>query len=89
MDLNELRKQIDDIDRQIVSLYEERMALALKIGELKAAAGLPIHDPAREAEKIAAVQGMAGSEFTREELTKLYKQIFATSRKYQKVRAKV
>ena len=35
MDLLELREQIDAIDRQIVSLYEQRMEICGRVAEYK------------------------------------------------------
>ena len=35
IDLSELRNQIDDIDRQIVDLYEKRMAVSSQVAEYK------------------------------------------------------
>ena len=35
MDLGQLRERIDDIDKQIVSLYEERMDVSRQVAEYK------------------------------------------------------
>ena len=35
MDLGDLRKQIDSVDEQIVSLYEERMDICKHVAEVK------------------------------------------------------
>ena len=39
MDLLELRNQIDDIDQQIVSLYEKRMDICKQVAEYKIETG--------------------------------------------------
>ncbi len=49
--IEELRKQIDDIDRELVQKLNARAELALKIRVLKAQSDLPLYDPGRE-EKI-------------------------------------
>lgn len=47
--LDELRRRIDALDDQILSLLEERARLALEVGKAKAARGeAPFYDPARE-----------------------------------------
>lgn len=46
------RKRIDEIDRKIIALLEERVKEAKKIGEIKKSKGKPIHDPEREKEVI-------------------------------------
>ena len=47
MDMNEYRKQIDEIDTQLTELFQKRMDTAAKIAEYKKANGMPIFDPAR------------------------------------------
>ena len=51
-ELAALRRGIEEIDRQIISLIGERLALAQRTGDLKREAGRPILDAAREAEVI-------------------------------------
>jgi len=43
------RDEIERIDRQIVGLIAERVAVARRVGPLKQALGMPILDPPREA----------------------------------------
>ena len=38
-DLDELRKQIDTVDRQIIDLFNERIAISRKIGNAKRLTG--------------------------------------------------
>ncbi|MCI0515425.1 chorismate mutase [candidate division KSB1 bacterium] len=46
--LIELRQEIDQLDQQLLSLLNQRAALALKIGAEKIQQNLPILAPARE-----------------------------------------
>jgi len=82
MDLNTYRKEIDQIDDQIVRLFQERMDVAAKIAEYKKAQGMPILQPAREREKLTEV-----SEKSREDMQSymrvLYSLLFELSRTYQ------
>ena len=48
MSLEDLRKQIDELDTRIVKLIAERMAVTRDIGKEKMEAGKPIEDKARE-----------------------------------------
>src|ERR1035441_815455 len=48
MTLEELREQIDVLDRQLVELLSERARAAIMIGHLKAATSLPVYEPVRE-----------------------------------------
>jgi len=48
MTLEELRTQIDELDRQLVALLSQRAETALEAGRLKVSTSLPIYEPARE-----------------------------------------
>jgi chorismate mutase len=55
-ELDELRAQIDEVDRAIVGLLNERARLALEAGRLKAAQGRDgVRDPEREREVLLRV----------------------------------
>jgi chorismate mutase len=48
MDIAEWRKKIDDLDRKLVELLNERAQCAHEIGKLKRNSGMPIYEPDRE-----------------------------------------
>ena len=48
MTIEELRIQIDELDRQLVELLSERARAAQTIGRMKAATSLPVYEPDRE-----------------------------------------
>lgn len=83
MDLEKLRTQIDDIDRQIVGLYEKRMEICEQVAEYKIENGKKVFDKAREEAKLAGVRSMAHTDFNRHGITELYEQIMSMSRKLQ------
>ena len=60
--LADSRGQIDTIDQQVVTLINQRAAIVKKIGQIKAAAGLPISVPSREQQVLERVSrnGSAG-----------------------------
>ena len=47
-DLKQLRQQINDIDQEMVKLFERRMKVSSKIGQFKKENNLPIYDKKRE-----------------------------------------
>ncbi len=61
-ELKQLREKIDAIDGQLLDLFVARQRTAGEIGAYKASKGLPLHDPAREAEVIGRVRAAAGEE---------------------------
>ena len=81
--LQELRGQLDEIDAQIVELYQKRMDVCNKVGEYKVAAGRKVFDKQREQEKLAAVTAGVTNEFYKKGLTELYEQLMSMSRKLQ------
>jgi chorismate mutase-like protein len=52
MSLSAWRRRIDEIDRKLVELLNERSHCALEIGKLKQQANLPLYQPDREREVI-------------------------------------
>ncbi|WP_413283817.1 bifunctional chorismate mutase/prephenate dehydrogenase [Vibrio sp. MA40-2] len=54
VELNELREQIDEVDKQMIDLLVRRLALVEKVGEVKSEHGLPIYAPDREAAMLAS-----------------------------------
>ncbi|MGI6174241.1 MAG: bifunctional chorismate mutase/prephenate dehydratase [Christensenellales bacterium] len=63
MDLEVLRRQIDEIDEKIVTLYKARMETSAAIAECKRENALPVYDPSRERKLLYSVSEMAGEEF--------------------------
>ena len=55
--LEELRKQIDEIDEQIVSLLAKRMNVAKAVGQLKNKNNMPIVDKSRWQKVIKSKKG--------------------------------
>lgn len=58
-ELNELRVEIERIDRTMIDLIAERVRLARRVGEAKHRAGLPTLDPAREAAVVRRAGALA------------------------------
>ena len=58
-ELLRLRASIDNMDAALVHLLAERFKVTQRVGELKAAHGLPPADPEREARQIARLRALA------------------------------
>jgi chorismate mutase len=52
MTLSDWRRRIDDIDRKLVQLLNERSHCALEIGKIKQEQKLPLYQPDREREVL-------------------------------------
>lgn len=58
-ELQQLRDSIDNIDAALVHLLAERFKCTRRVGEFKAASGLPPGDPDREAVQIERLRSLA------------------------------
>lgn len=83
MDLQQLRQRIDEIDAQIVDLYENRMDICSQVAEYKIETGKKVFDRCREQEKLAKVKAMTHNEFNSHGVEELFEQIMSMSRKLQ------
>ena len=84
MTLEELRDQIDILDRQLVELLSERARAAQRIGYLKAATSLPVYEPAREKVIYANVRAANKGPLPDIELTHIYERIIDVMRALQR-----
>ncbi len=69
-DLDALRARIREVDEELVRLVGERRSLVLRIGEAKAAEGLPVLDPAQEARVVRRAAALARELEVDEELVR-------------------
>lgn len=83
MDLQECRKELDDIDRQIVELFEKRMRVCGDVAEYKISVGKAVYDGAREQQKLDAVSGLSHGEYNKIAVRELFSQMMTISRRYQ------
>ena len=82
MRLDELRAQIDQIDDELLHLFEARMHLAVQVAAYKKERGLPVLDRKREMEKLELLIKQVSSELE-PYAEELYETLFALSRRYQ------
>ncbi len=82
-DLSKCRSEIDEIDRQLVELYEKRMEVSEKVAAYKIATGKKVLDQEREKQKLEVVQALAGNDFNKHGVKELFEQIMTMSRKKQ------
>lgn len=83
MDLSELRDTLDDIDCQIVMLYEKRMDVCGQVAAYKIETGKRVFDKEREQQKLKTVSELVHNEFYARGIRELFEQIMAISRKLQ------
>lgn len=81
--LDEIRKDIDTIDQQIMELFEKRMELTTQVAEYKIANGKQVFDQKREEEKLNALAALTHSEENARGIRTLFETVMAISREQQ------
>ena len=84
MDIPDWRKKIDELDRKLVELLNQRAAAAIGIGQLKRNTDLPIYEPEREREVIGNVQKINGGPLSERDLAQIYERVMDVMRSLQK-----
>ena len=82
MNIDEYRNRIDRIDKQLVTLFCERMDTASDIAAWKKEQKRPVFDPERERQKLLEVASSVPEEL-QEYTASLYSLLFELSRSYQ------
>ena len=83
MDIEHWRKEIDTIDAELLRLLNMRARLALKVGALKQAAGLPFCDPERERTVLHQLNELNDGPLDERAVGKVFRRIIRESRRVQ------
>jgi chorismate mutase len=84
--LDEFRVLIDDVDRRIVTLLNERTRVVEDIGRVKRHANLPIYEPKREDQVFANIIGCNHGPLSPEAVRRIFERIIDEMRTIQRVR---
>ena len=82
-ELQSIRQELDAVDRALVGLFEQRMALAREVAQYKLAHGLPVLDASREEQVLTTRTAMLTDPCWAEDVRALYTAIMALSRAEQ------
>jgi chorismate mutase len=80
MNLSDWRRRIDEIDKKLVELLNERSHCALEIGKLKQAANIPLYQPDRENEVLANAERANPGPLTDAAIRRLFERIIDEAR---------
>jgi chorismate mutase len=83
MSIDDWRRKIDDVDRRLVELLNERASAARQIGLLKRDSQLPIYEPDRERQVFANIKKHNRGPLPERDLMQLYERIIDVMRKVQ------
>ncbi len=88
MTIDDYRKEINRLDSELLRIFNERAALALKIGEIKKEMNLPVYDPAREKRIFDAMSEANPGPLENEAITRLFERVIDESRRLERIRTK-
>ena len=83
MDIEHWRREIDEVDVELLRLLNVRARLALKVGALKKAAALPIPDPDRERLILQRLQELNSGPLDPRAVDKLFRRIIRESKRIE------
>jgi len=84
--LDEFRILIDEVDRRIVEMLNERTRVVEEIGRVKRLSGLPVYEPKREEQVFANITRSNGGPLTPEALRRIFERIIDEMRTLQRLR---
>ena len=70
--LTELRKEIDNLDKEIVKLINERAEFSLSVRNIKKNEGMPVLDEERESQIISKLAQINAGPLSNTDLTEIY-----------------
>jgi chorismate mutase/prephenate dehydratase len=79
LDLEALRRQIDELDRQIVELLNVRAEVVVKVGQAKRSGGVQIYAPDREAAVLERVSALNRGPLPQRTLQAIYRELMSGS----------
>ncbi len=78
-DLTSLRRRIDELDRQIVDLLNQRAEVVITVGKTKQANGTPIYAPDREQAVLARLEKLNNGPLLPKTLQAIYRELMSGS----------
>jgi chorismate mutase-like protein len=84
--LERCRDRIDDLDRRILALLNERTRIVEEIGRVKQQLDLPIYEPRREDQVFENVTGNNPGPLTPEGVKRVFERIIDEMRNVQRLR---
>jgi chorismate mutase-like protein len=85
MTIEDWRRKIDEIDRKLVELLNERSKCAVEIGKIKKTQNLRVHDPEREREVLKRVNEVNTGPLKTEGMRRLFERIIDECRQVERM----
>ena len=85
MSIEDWRRKIDEIDRKLVELFNERSRCAIEIGKIKHVETLRVYDPAREREILQRIKEANRGPLDDEGLQRLFERVIDECRRIERL----
>lgn len=84
MDIDSIRTQIDQLDDQLLEIFNRRAALALRIGEIKKVKQIAVYDPNREKRIFSRMQQANQGPLNNSAIVRLFERVIDESRSLER-----
>ena len=88
MTIDDIRLAIDELDQQLLQIFNRRAALALQIGEIKKELDLPVYDPGREKLIFERMRAANPGPLDDGAIVRLFERVIDESRRLERIRTK-
>ena len=85
MSIEDWRRKIDEIDRKLVELLNERSKCVIEIGKIKKAQNLSVYDPNREQEILRRIKEASTGPLDGDGLQRLFERILEECRQIERI----
>jgi chorismate mutase len=85
MNISDWRRRMDEIDKKLVDLLNERCKCALEIGHIKQQSNIPLYQPAREKEVLANAETNNQGPLTDAAIRRLFERIIDEARSAERL----
>ena len=85
MNIDDWRSKIDEVDKKLVELLNERFRCVIEIGKIKHDLNMRIYDPEREREVIRRICQHNQGPLDVQGLQRLFERVFDESRRIERV----
>lgn len=88
MTIDDYRKEINRLDSELLRIFNERAALAIKVGEIKKKQGIPVYDPEREKRIFETISAANPGPLENDAVVRLFERVIDESRSLERTRTK-
>jgi chorismate mutase len=86
--IDDYRKKINQLDSELLRIFNERAALALKIGVIKKEQNIPVYDPEREKRIFEAISASNPGPLENDAIVRLFERVIDESRSLERILTK-